>query len=66
METELFLQNNPPGSEVRKKKLEKIPLNRFGQPGDVAGMVSFLMSEEATFITGQTLYVCGGLSIASG
>lgn len=65
VETELFLQNNPPGSEVRKKKLEKIPLNRFGRPGDVAGVVSFLMSDEATFITGQTLYVCGGSSLGS-
>ena len=65
VETELFLQNNPPGSEVRQKKLEKIPLQRFGRPGDVAGMVSFLMSDEATFITGQTLYVCGGSSLGS-
>ena len=65
VETELFMQNNPPGSEVRKKKLEKIPLKRFGRPGDVASMVSFLMSDEATFITGQTLYVCGGSSLGS-
>ena len=37
VETELFLQNNPPGSEVRQKKLEKIPLNAFWSARDVLG-----------------------------
>jgi len=65
VETELFAKNNPPGSIVREQKLTKIPLGRFGRPEDVAGMVAFLMSNEATFITGQTLYVCGGSSLGS-
>ncbi len=65
VETDLFVKNNPPGSSVREQKLNKIPLGRFGRPEDVAGVVTFLMSEEATFITGQTLYVCGGSSLGS-
>ena len=65
VETELFVKNNPPGSAIRQQKLDKIPLGRFGQPEDVAGMVAFLMSNEAKFITGQTLYVCGGSSLGS-
>ncbi len=65
VETELFVENNPPGSAIRQQKLEKIPLGRFGRPEDVANMVAFLMSEEASFITGQTLYVCGGSSLGS-
>ena len=65
VETELFVKNNPPGSAIRQQKLDKIPLGRFGQPEDVANMVAFLMSEEACFITGQTLYVCGGSSLGS-
>jgi len=65
VETELFVKNNPPGSAIRQQKLDRIPLGRFGQPEDVAGMVAFLMSNEAKFITGQTLYVCGGSSLGS-
>ena len=65
VETELFVKNNPTGSAIRQQKLDKIPLGRFGQPEDVANMVAFLMSEEASFITGQTLYVCGGSSLGS-
>lgn len=65
VETELFVKNNPVGSAVRQQKLDRIPVGRFGRPEDVAGVVAFLMSDEATFITGQTLYVCGGSSLGS-
>jgi len=45
----------------RQKQLEVIPLNRFGKPEEVAGVVRFLASEDAAWITGQTLSVDGGL-----
>lgn len=41
--------------------LANIPLGRMGQPADVAGLVAFLASDEANYITGTTLYVDGGL-----
>jgi len=51
-------------SEDAKKKLtEHIPLGRLGKPEDVAPAVVFLASEEAGYITGQTLLVDGGMVI---
>jgi 2-hydroxycyclohexanecarboxyl-CoA dehydrogenase len=41
-----------------------IPLRRVGQPADIAGAVAFLASDEAAYITGQTLSVSGGLTMA--
>ena len=40
-----------------------IPLGRLGQPDDVAAAVAFFASDEAGFITGQTLSVSGGMSM---
>jgi len=40
---------------------EQIPLKRFGRPEDVAGVIAFLTSEEANYITGQVIRVNGGL-----
>ncbi|MDD4017541.1 MAG: 3-oxoacyl-ACP reductase FabG [Kiritimatiellae bacterium] len=45
----------------RAKQLAAIPLGRFGNPEEVAGAVRFLASDEAAWITGQTLCVDGGL-----
>ncbi len=41
-----------------------IPMGRLGRPDDVAGAVAFLVSDDAGFITGQTLSVSGGLTMA--
>lgn len=62
-ETELFRANNPPGSEGERRYLSGVPMRRFGQPEEVAAAIAFLLSEEAGFITGQTLFVDGGASI---
>jgi len=50
--------------EEHKKNLKEIiPLSRFGDAGDVAGAVRFLLSEAANYITGETIVVDGGLFI---
>jgi 3-oxoacyl-[acyl-carrier protein] reductase len=43
--------------------LQNTPLGRLGEPGDVAGAVRFLCSDEAAFITGEVLLVDGGLGM---
>jgi len=47
--------------DMRTKLLERIPLQRFGQPEDVAGVVAFLCSPASSYITGQILTVDGGM-----
>lgn len=49
--------------EVKATYLRQIPLGRFGKPTDVAGVVAFLASEEASYLTGHVLFVDGGLMI---
>ncbi len=49
--------------EQRNKILSVIPSGRIGQPGDVASACAFLASEEAAYVTGQTLHVNGGMAM---
>ena len=48
---------------VRQGYLDKIPLNKLGKPSDIANMILFLCSNEASYITGQTFYIDGGMSL---
>ena len=45
----------------RAALLEKIPLQRLGEGQDIANAVAFLVSDEASYITGETLHVNGGM-----
>lgn len=63
VETELFRENNPPGSEGERRYLSMVPIGRLGRPEEVAAAIAFLCSDDAGWITGQTLYVDGGASV---
>ncbi len=65
-ETELFRQNNPVGSAGEARYLSAVPMRRFGAPAEIAAAIAFLLSDDAGFITGQTLFVDGGASIGRG
>lgn len=63
--TAMFHDIIPAGSERETALAAAIPLKRLGRPEDVANAVLFFAAPEASFITGQTLFVCGGSSIGS-
>src|SRR5579875_1043612 len=52
------------GPDLRQALIKAIPFRRLGQPADVANVVAFLASDEASFVTGQTVSVSGGLTMA--
>lgn len=62
--TELFDRGHPPGGDKRQRVIDSIPVKRVGTADDVARAVVFLLSPESGYITGQTLFVCGGTSIS--
>jgi len=51
-------------SEIRAMYEKTIPLGRIAQPGDIANVVLFLLSESANYVTGETIFVDGGYSIS--
>jgi len=56
------LEGKPPG-EMKRTRVAAIPLGRIETPEDVANLYTFLASDEASYITGQTYNVCGGLQM---
>lgn len=63
--TELYLKNNPMSPEAREAFASRIPLKRVGTPDEIAGAITYFLSDDASFVTGQVLYVCGGLSVGA-
>jgi 3-oxoacyl-[acyl-carrier protein] reductase len=50
--------------EFRRLNAEAVPVKRVGAPDDIAAAITFLASDEASYVTGQTLYVDGGASVS--
>jgi len=63
--TALFHDVVPDGSAAETTLAASIPVRRLGTPADVARAAMFFAAADADFITGQTLFVCGGASVGS-
>ena len=61
--TEMFHDLIPATSEKMQQLASSLPVKRLGNPGDVARAVMFFAAADNSFITGQTLFVCGGASL---
>jgi len=63
-DTPLFDNFRAASPSIGEALARAIPLRRLGQPDDYAGMIAFLLSDDAGYITGQTISVSGGLTMA--
>jgi len=52
--------------EVQERLIKTIPARRIGTPEDIGNAALFLAADESSYVTGQTLYVCGGRSLGAG
>lgn len=64
--TELFWSANPHNDPRTQAIVRGVPVGRMGTPEDIAHAAAFFLSDEASFVTGQVLYVCGGISVGRG
>jgi 2-hydroxycyclohexanecarboxyl-CoA dehydrogenase len=58
-----FVGTGEQGQKIRDAMVKGVPLGRIGQPDDYPGLVAFLASDDAAFMTGQTISVSGGLTM---
>lgn len=63
--TDMFHGIIPKGDSREQSLAAAIPVKRLGRPDDVARAVMFFADRDNSFVTGQTLYVCGGSSVGS-
>jgi NAD(P)-dependent dehydrogenase (short-subunit alcohol dehydrogenase family) len=61
--TELFDRANPPDAPRTRAIVEAVPVRRMGTPEDVAHAAAYLLDARSGFVTGQVLYVCGGMTV---
>ncbi|NVI88164.1 SDR family NAD(P)-dependent oxidoreductase [Actinomadura sp. BRA 177] len=63
-DTALFASMGGDDPKLREALVRAIPFRRLAEPSDIAGVVAFLASDEAGFVTGQTVSVSGGLTMS--
>lgn len=63
--TELFNRANPPDAPLTRAIIDGVPVRRVGTPQDIAHSVSHFLDARAGFVTGQVLYVCGGMTVGA-
>jgi NAD(P)-dependent dehydrogenase (short-subunit alcohol dehydrogenase family) len=61
--TALFRRANPDNSPRTRAIIEGVPVKRLGTPADIAHAAAFFLDDRAGFVTGQTIYVCGGMTV---
>jgi 3-oxoacyl-[acyl-carrier protein] reductase len=64
-DTEMFEEIIPAASAKMAAAAKQVPVGRFGTPHDVVRAIMFFADKKASFVTGQTLFVCGGTSVGS-
>ena len=60
--TGMFMRNN---TGMVDRFAAEVPMRRLGEPEEIAAAIAFLLSRDASFVTGQVLHVCGGASIGA-
>jgi len=63
--TELFRKSSPPELPSTQALMASVPVKRVGEPEEIAHAVAYLLDRRAGFMTGQTLYIDGGLTISA-
>jgi len=63
--TELFQRVNPADSPRTRAIIEGVPVRRLGTPEDIANAIAFFLHRDSGFVTGQVLYVCGGMTVGA-
>lgn len=65
IETEMYRERSPVGSEREARVLDNVPMHRVGTPAEIAHVICMLLAEDAGYMTGQIVRVDGGGSIGA-
>lgn len=65
IDTEIFRTSSPPDHPRTKALMAAVPLQRVGQPEEVAHVIAFLLHDLGGFITGQNIHIDGGLTVSA-